>query len=425
MFPLGRVFAGLVKTGRLRVTDFDGQVFEFGERNAPLDAAIVLHKRATAWRLARNPALYIGEAYVDGSLTIEKGTLLGFLRFLLINSQAWNDSLNGRLYYRLENILRMPAALNPVPRARRNVKHHYDLSDELFSLFLDADRQYSCAYYRSDDDDLETAQLNKKQHIAAKLNIHPGQHVLDIGSGWGGLALYIARHYPVRVTGLTLSDEQFRHASERARQLGLADRVKFKLLDYRNETGVYDRIVSVGMFEHVGRPHFSAYFRQLAALLNPDGVALVHTIGWQTPPSPINPWLRRYIFPGAYLPALSQITPIIESRRMWLTDLENLRLHYAKTLAAWRERFDASRDRVARLYDQRFCRMWDFYLQSCEAGFRWSGLTVFQFQLTKSIDALPGTRDYMMREEDRLRMADAIMSQSNQPVQSAAERRSA
>lgn len=420
MFPLDRLFTGLVRSGRLRVTNFSGQVQEFGDEKAPLDAAIVLHDRAAAWRIVRNPALNIGEAYVDGTLTVERGTLLSFLRLLLINSQRWNDSLNGRLYYRLEDIWRIPAVLNSVSRSRRNVKHHYDLSDELFSLFLDTDRQYSCAYFRSNDDDLELAQLNKKQHIAAKLNIRPGQHILDIGSGWGGLALYIAQHYPVRVTGLTLSDEQFRHATERARQLGLADRVKFKLLDYRNETGNYDRIVSVGMFEHVGRPHFSAYFRQLSSLLKPDGVALVHTIGWQTPPSPINPWLRRYIFPGAYLPALSQIAPIIESRRMWLTDLENLRLHYADTLAAWHERFAANRVRAARLYDERFCRMWEFYLQSCEAGFRWTGLTVFQLQLTKSIDALPATRDYMMQEEERLRMMDGNMS-----PQSAAERRSA
>ena len=431
MFPLSRLFKGLVKRGRLRVTDFDGQVYEFGNKAVPLDAAIALHDRATAWRIAYHPELNIGETYLDGSLTIEKGTLFGFLRLLLINTQSWNDSFAGRLYYRLENIFRMPAVLNPVPRSRRNVKHHYDLSDELFSLFLDTDRQYSCAYYRSDDDDLETAQLAKKQHIAAKLNIHPGQHLLDIGSGWGGLALYIARHYPVRVTGLTLSDEQFRFASERALKLGMADRVNFKLLDYRKETGTYDRIVSVGMFEHVGRPHFSAFFRQLSALLKPDGVALVHTIGSQTPPSPINPWLRRHIFPGAYLPALSQIAPIIETRRLWLTDLENLRLHYASTLAAWRERFDANRDRIARLYDERFCRMWEFYLQSCEAGFRWSGLTVFQLQITKAIDALPGTRDYMMYEEERLRMADAMMNADQRSVlvasapQSQAERRSA
>ncbi len=431
MFPLGRLFTGLIKTGRLRVKDFDGHLYEFGDQAAPLDAAIRLRDPSTAWRIARNPALNIGETYVDGSLTIEKGTLLGFLNLLLVNSQAWNDSLAGRLYYRLENLWRTPSVLNRARQSRRNVKHHYDLSDELFSLFLDADRQYSCAYYRSDDDDLDTAQLAKKQHITAKLDIHPGQHILDIGSGWGGLALYIARHYPVRVTGLTLSDEQFRHSNERARQLGLDDRVSFKLLDYRKAGGAYDRIVSVGMFEHVGRPHFSAFFRQISSLLTPDGVALVHSIGLQTPPAPINPWLGRHIFPGAYLPALSQITPILESRRLWLTDVENLRLHYASTLAAWRQRFESNRDRVERLYDERFCRMWDFYLQSCEAGFRWSGLTVFQLQLTKSIDALPVTREYMTHEEERLRLADDMTTPVHQHVlvagaqQPPAERRSA
>lgn len=431
MFPLGRLFTGLIKRGRLRVKDFDGHLYEFGDQAAPLDAAIRLRDPSTAWRIARNPALNVGETYVDGSLTIETGTLLGFLNLLLVNSQAWNDSLTGRLYYRLENLCRTPSVLNRARQSRRNVKYHYDLSDELFSLFLDADRQYSCAYYRSDDDDLDTAQLAKKQHITAKLDIHPGQHILDIGSGWGGLALYIARHYPVRVTGLTLSDEQFRHSNERARQLGLGDRVSFKLLDYRKAGGVYDRIVSVGMFEHVGRPYFSTFFRQISSLLTPDGVALVHSIGLQTPPAPINPWLGRHIFPGAYLPALSQITPILESRRLWLTDVENLRLHYASTLAAWRQRFESNRDRVERLYDERFCRMWDFYLQSCEAGFRWSGLTVFQLQLTKSIDALPVTRDYMMREEERLRLVDEATTPVHRHVlvagaqQPPAERRSA
>jgi cyclopropane-fatty-acyl-phospholipid synthase len=303
---------------------------------------------------------------------------------------------------------------NRAARSRDNVKHHYDLSGELFSLFLDADRQYSCAYYRDEDDDLDAAQLHKKQHIAAKLDIRPHQHILDIGSGWGGLAIYLAEHYPVRVTGLTLSDEQFAYATERARAAGLADRVTFKLADYRLETGSYDRVVSIGMFEHVGKPHFSAFFRQLSSLLAPDGVALVHTIAFQTPPSPINPWLRRHIFPGAYLPSLSQLAPVIERQRLWLTDTENLRLHYALTLAAWHERFEANRARIAALYDERFCRMWDFYLQSCEAGFRWGWLSVLQMQFTKRIDALPLTRDYMAREEARLMDEDALAARPRQ-----------
>ncbi len=406
MFPLDIVFKRFVRQGRLKVTDFDGKVAEFGEPDAPLDAAISLRDPDTAWRIAINPALYIGEAFTDGTLYIEEGTLLSFLRLMLLNNRRWNESFLGQAFYRAEDVVRLPSVFNPVSRSRKNVKHHYDLSDELFSLFLDTDRQYSCAYFRSDDDDIENAQLSKKQHIAAKLNIQPDQHVLDIGSGWGGLALYLAQHYPVRVTGLTLSDEQYRVSNARAAQLGLDDRVTFKLADYRHETDTYDRIVSVGMFEHVGKPHFKAFFRKLYSLLAPDGTAMIHTIGLPTAPGPINPWLRRYIFPGAYLPSLSQLTPVLERQRFWLADVENLRLHYALTLAAWNERFQANRERIAKLYDERFCRMWEFYLVSCEAGFRWTGLTVFQLQLTKDVGALPITRDYMTAEEERLRRTD-------------------
>lgn len=406
MFPLNLVLRHYIKDGRLRVTDCDSKAFEFGDMQAPLDVAISLRDPDTAWRIARHPSLNIGETYTDGSLAIEKGTLLDFLRLLLLNTRRWNASFIGQLYYRAEDLWWLPAVFNPVGRSRKNVKHHYDLSDELFSLFLDADRQYSCAYFHSEQDSIDEAQLSKKQHIAAKLDIRPGQHILDIGSGWGGLGLYLAKHYPVRVTGLTLSDEQYRFSNARARQLGLADRVSFKLADYRDKKETYDRIVSVGMFEHVGRPHFAAFFRKLSSLLAPDGVALIHTIGFQTPPAPINTWLRRYIFPGAYLPGLSQLTPIIERQYYWLGDMENLRLHYALTLASWHERFQANREYIAKLYDERFCRMWEFYLQSCEAGFRWGGLTVFQLQLTKDINALPITRDYMLREETRLRAID-------------------
>jgi cyclopropane-fatty-acyl-phospholipid synthase len=407
MFPLNAALRLLIKQGRLRVTDYDGKTYEYGDPTLPLDVAVALRDPDTAWRLATSPALNVGEEYTDGALIIEKGSLLSLLRLLLQNSNRVNNTRVGQLYHRTDNLLRLPGVFNPIRRARQNVKHHYDLSDELFSLFLDSDRQYSCAYYRSETDDIDTAQLSKKQHIAAKLAIKPGQHVLDIGSGWGGLALYLAQRYPIRVTGLTLSDEQFRVSNARAAQLGLADRVTFKLQDYRQEDGVYDRIVSVGMFEHVGRPHFARYFRKVSSLLTPDGVALIHTIGFGTPPAPINTWLRQYIFPGAYLPSLSQLAPIFERQGIWLTDMENLRLHYAMTLAAWHARFQGNRDRVAQLYDERFCRMWEFYLQSCEAGFRWGWLTVFQLQLAKDITALPITRDYMLEEEQRLRDADS------------------
>jgi cyclopropane-fatty-acyl-phospholipid synthase len=408
MYPLNPLLRGFVKQGHLRVIDHQGRVHHYGEMTKPPDVSIRLHDGPTAWRIARNPAYYIGQAYTDGLLTLERGTLLGFLGLMLRNLADFNRKLSVRFLYRMEELITLPAILNWSSRSRRNVKHHYDLSEALFSLFLDKDRQYSCAYYRAEDDDLDAAQLAKKQHIAAKLFVHPGQHILDVGCGWGGLALYLAEHYPnVRVTGLTLSDEQYRLATERARQAGLADRVTFKLADYREEKNTYDRIVSVGMFEHVGKPQFGTFFERVLALLKPGGVAVVHTIGQYTPPAPINPWVRKNIFPGAYLPTLSQLTPILEQRRFWLADMETLRLHYAETLADWNERFQANRDKVRGLYDERFCRMWEFYLQCCEAGFRWGGLTVFQLQLATTIDALPITRDYMVEEEARLREVDA------------------
>ena len=408
MSPLDPFLRAFIKQGYLRVTDHQGQVHHYGRPTSPPEAAIRLHDAQTEWRIARNPAYNIGVAYTDGALTLEKGTLLAFLGLLLRNLGAINGKPAMRLLYQLEELATLPAVLNWTSRSRRNVKHHYDLSEALFALFLDRDRQYSCAYYRSETDDLNAAQLAKKQHIAAKLFVHPGDHILDIGSGWGGLALYLARHYPnVRVTGLTLSDEQYRVSTERARQAGLSDRVTFKLADYRHETGSYDRIVSVGMFEHVGKPQFGIFFSKVMQLLKPKGVALVHTIGQYTEPGAINPWLRRNIFPGAYLPTLSQLTPILEKRHIWLTDLETLRLHYAETLADWHERFQANRDKVRALYDERFCRMWEFYLQSCEAGFRWGGLTVFQLQLALEINSVPITRDYMIEEENRLRDMDS------------------
>ncbi len=411
MFPLEPLLRRFVHKGHLLVTDHFGRTHAFGETGAPVDAAIRLGGEDTAWRIARNPAYQIGKSYVEGKLTVDRGSLLSFLGVLLRNLAQFNTTPAVRFLYQIEEMVTLPAILNWSSRSRRNVKHHYDLSEALFSLFLDRDRQYSCAYYRSDDDDLEEAQLAKKQHIAAKLFVQPGQHILDIGSGWGGLALYLARHHPTaHITGLTLSDEQYRVSTERARQAGLADRVTFKLADYRHEKGTYDRIVSVGMFEHVGKPQFGIFFDRVLGLLKPKGVALLHTIGQYTPPGAINPWLRRHIFPGAYLPTLSQLTPVLEKRRLWLTDTETLRLHYAHTLADWNERFQANRDKAKALYDERFCRMWEFYLQSCEAGFRWGGLTVFQLQLAKDIDALPITRDYMLEEEMRLRGADGAMT---------------
>jgi cyclopropane-fatty-acyl-phospholipid synthase len=284
---------------------------------------------------------------------------------------------------------------NPIPRAHRNVAHHYDLSGTLYDLFLDADRQYSCAYFPTPGIPIEAAQANKKRHIASKLLLKPGQKVLDIGSGWGGLALYLARECDVEVTGLTLSSEQLKVAQHRAAAAGLAERVRFELCDYRVHQGSYDRIVSVGMFEHVGVPHYRDFFATVKRLLTPDGVALLHSIGRMDGPYVTNPWMRKYIFPGGYSPALSEVVPVVEQAKVWITDIEILRLHYAETLKAWRQRFNANRERIRALYDERFCRMWEFYLAASEVAFRQQGHIVFQMQLSKSIDAVPLTRDYM------------------------------
>ena len=291
---------------------------------------------------------------------------------------------------------------NPAGAAQCHAAHHYDLSDTLYDLFLDQDRQYSCAYFLSPDDSLEEAQAQKKRHIAAKLLLKPGCRVLDIGSGWGGLALYLASLTGAEVTGITLSEEQVKAARRRAAEAGLSDRVRFHLRDYRDEHGSYDRIVSVGMFEHVGVNHFKTFFRQVKDLLNDDGVALLHSIGRAEGPGITNPWIRKHIFPGGYSPALSEVVPVIEKTGLFVTDIEVLRLHYAETLKEWRRRFNANRTRIAEIHDERFCRMWEFYLAGAEAAFRHNGQIVFQIQLAKRQDAVPLTRDYITDGERAL-----------------------
>lgn len=407
MFPFSLLLRRAIRHGELTVIFANGQPERFGVPGSQPQVTIRLHDSNLPRKLSLNPGLEFGRAYTDGTLTVEAGTLQQLLEILLHASNILDQGLSGAASRKASEIAHLWEVVNPIGRARRNVEHHYDLSSELYKLFLDKDWQYSCAYFEHAQSDLEEAQLAKKRHIAAKLLIKPGQHILDIGSGWGGLAIFIAQHYPVKVTGLTLSTEQYRRSIERVKTLGLYDRVKFKLQDYRQEEEVYDRIVSVGMFEHVGRPHFRQYFRKIRRLLKNDGVALIHTIGRRSQPTPINSWIRRYIFPGAYLPSLSQLVPIFEANELWLNDFENLRLHYARTLAAWNDRFQANRQVAAELYDERFCRMWEFYLQSCEAGFRYGGLTVFQMLISKQIEAVPLTRDYMFEEERRLKAREA------------------
>jgi cyclopropane-fatty-acyl-phospholipid synthase len=390
----GEIAKRVVRWGRLSIIDADGRCHEVGGDDGP-HATIRLHDRALHWRLALNPYLYLGEAYMDGTLTIERGSLYEFMDICAANSRHVEASPLGRALRTGETLLRNLHQYNPIRRAQANVAHHYDLSDRLYDLFLDRDRQYSCAYFTHPHADLEQAQADKKRHLAAKLLLQPGMRVLDIGSGWGGLALSLAEAGAGEVVGITLSERQLEVSRERARRRKLADRVRFELRDYREQTGTFDRIVSVGMFEHVGVRHYPEFFRAVHDLLAEDGVAVLHSIGRMDGPGATNPWIRKYIFPGGYVPALSEVLPVVERLGLWVTDIEILRLHYAETLRAWRRRFTARRAEIAALYDERFCRMWEFYLVGSELAFRRMGHIVFQIQLAKRQDAVPLTRDYI------------------------------
>ncbi len=344
---------------------------------------------------------------MDGSLTIEDGDIAGFLD-LATRNMGWGDVEHwaARLAQVVRKMGRRIAQHNPIGTAQRNVAHHYDLNGALYDLFLDRDRQYSCAYFMQPDDSIDKAQAQKKRHLAAKLLLKPGQKVLDIGSGWGGLGLYLAEVGGGEVTGVTLSEEQLKVARQRAHDAGVEKRVNFKLLDYRQETGKFDRIVSVGMFEHVGVGHYREFFEKIRDLLTDDGVALLHSIGRADGPGATNPWVAKYIFPGGYSPALSEVIPFIERAGLHITDIEILRLHYAETLLHWRRRFNANRSKIAQLYDERFCRMWEFYLAASETAFRNSGHMNFQIQLSKKLQAVPLTRDYITDFERSHALAD-------------------
>jgi len=388
-----------VECGILEVIDAAGCRHRFEGREPGPEVTIRLADRGIERRLQLDPDLALGEGYMDGRISIERGTLYDLLDLMTRNYARARRRGFFRLLRRAEMAFRRLHQINPAGRARRNVAHHYDLSGELYALFLDSDRQYSCAYFAEPGMDLEAAQEAKKRHIAAKLLLRPGMRVLDIGSGWGGLALYLARHFDVRVTGITLSTEQLAVAQERARREGLAHRVRFLLEDYRQHEGRYDRIVSVGMFEHVGLNHYGTFFDRVRDLLTDDGVMLLHSIGRMGGPGVTSHFIRKYIFPGGYIPALSEVLPVVEARELWVTDLEILRLHYAETLRSWRQRFLANVERVKQIYDERFCRMWEFYLVGSEMFFRNLDGMVFQMQLAKDRTAVPLTRDYMFETE--------------------------
>ena len=401
----------LVRSGTLTVIESGGRTSTFGDGSVPR-STIRFHSRAVAWKLPFNPSLYFAEGFMDGEITIEEGGLDEFLEIALKNYDHLEDHWFFHFLAVLSRQTRWLAQYNSLTASRRNVAHHYDLSDRLYELFLDRDRNYSCAYFTEPHDNLDRAQEEKKLHIASKLMLErPGLKVLDIGSGWGGLGLFLTETAGCDLTGVTLSEEQHRASQRRARRAGLEDHCRFLLQDYREQQGRYDRIVSVGMFEHVGRRHYGEFFAKVRDLLTDDGVCLLHAIGRSDPPGGSNPFIRKYIFPGGELPALSEVLAAIERSGLFVTDVEILRLHYAETLKLWHERFQANRREITNLYDERFCRMWELYLKASEMSFRHQAQMVFQIQLTKRLDALPITRDYMIdwerdRGAERVRAAE-------------------
>ncbi len=388
----------IVREGSVRLIDAKGREHLAGDGSEPV-CTLRVRRPWAEWKVPFNPPLYFGEAYMDGDITVEDGDVADFLALAQRNYSNLEREPLFRFAKAVQRVTGKVLPRNPIGRAQQNVAHHYDLSDDLYELFLDRDRQYSCAYFATPEHDLDQAQQDKMLHIAAKLLLEPGKSVYDIGSGWGGLGMFLAKTADVDVTGVTLSVEQHKVANERAQSEGVDGRVNFHLRDYRLEKGKYDRVVSVGMFEHVGKRHYDEFFAKLAEILDDDGVALLHSIGRLNEPGPVNPFIRKYIFPGTDVPCLSEVTPVIERAGLLITDVEILRLHYAETLKEWRKRFKANWDKAKALYDERFCRMWELYLAGCEMGFRYQGLMVFQIQLAKKVDAVPLTRDYIYEFE--------------------------
>jgi len=408
---LAPILSKMITAGELTVIDHKGRKETFGSRDAlNVTCTLRFHDAATQWRMIFNPTMAIGEGYMNGNLSIEDGDIRDFLKIATYNMERGRKMPAHDLLFAIRRGVKFLQQYNPVGKAEKNVAHHYDLSGALYDLFLDKDKQYSCAYFSDESVSLEQAQFDKKKHLAAKLLLKPNQRVLDIGSGWGGLGLYLAEHLGAQVTGVTLSKEQLAVAHQRAAAKSLASTAEFRLQDYRLVSERFDRIVSVGMFEHVGAGHFGEFFGKVRDLLTDDGVAVIHSIGRFTPPTVTNPWIRKYIFPGGYMPSLSETLKSIEKSGLYVTDIEILRLHYADTARAWRERFLANIDRAKEIYDDRFCRMWEFYLAGAEMSFRHQHLMVFQIQLAKQIDSVPRTRDYMVDRERALASFDDVTS---------------
>jgi cyclopropane-fatty-acyl-phospholipid synthase len=403
MFPLNRLLRGFIKRGEMTVIDADGVRHRFagdtdkGPDGDTLKPVILRIKdKSLYYKLVLNPELHAGEAYMDERVTLEDGsTIRDFLTLFSANRYSLNDQPLQKFIGNFKMLMRRYQQSNRRGEATKNVAHHYDLGNELYKLFLDKNLVYSCGYFIKPNDSLETAQRNKLRLLAAKLALKPGQRVLDIGSGWGDMALYLAQLEEVEVLGVTLSKEQQELSSERAHKMGLSNRVRFELRDYRDVTEKFDRVVSVGMFEHVGVHHYDEFFAKVNSMMPDDGVMMLHSIGHMSPPTTASPWYRKYIFPGGYAPALSEVFQSTERNHLWVTDIEFLRLHYAMTIAHWHKRFEKNREKIVKLYDERFARMWEFYLISAELMFRTGSQLVFQMQLSRTRDAVPIVRDYI------------------------------
>ena len=375
--------------------DYNSNKYQIGKpiKEKPIKLRIL--DKSLHYKLMYYPDLYFGEAYTDGSLIIENGTLTEFLEIAFKNIGRNEISLYSKLLKKIRGTYRYLTNYNQITKSKKNVSHHYDISEKLYDLFLDEKRQYSCAYFKDENKTIDEAQNDKIEHIIKKLNIKPNQKVLDIGSGWGSLAIEIAKKTSSHVVGITLSENQLEYSKKKVKELNLGNQVDFKLIDYRQINEKFDRIVSVGMFEHVGKKYYQKFFNQVSKLLTEDGAALIHTIGSVNSPRDPQPWINKYIFPGGYTPSLSEVASPIEKSGLILSDLEVLRMHYAHTLRHWKERFLFKKDQVLEMCDERFMRMWEFYLASCEMAFKWGDQVVFQLQLTKKLTSVPNTRDYI------------------------------
>ena len=385
----------LFKEDGFILVDANSKEYTIGKPKKDIPIKLKILDKSLHYKLLLLPDLYFGEAYTNGSAVIENGSITDFLEIAMKNIGRGETNIYAQTIKKVFGTYRYLTNFNFINRSKSNVAHHYDISEKLYDLFLDENRQYSCAYFKNDNDSLETAQKNKMNHIIKKLNLKNNQKVLDIGSGWGTLAIEIAKQSKCEVTGITLSENQLKYSQNKVKELNLENQVNFKLMDYRELNEKFDRVVSVGMFEHVGRKFYRKYFEKVSNLLSDDGLALIHTIGSVMTPRDPHPWITKYIFPGGYTPSLSEVAKPIERSGLIISDMEVLRMHYSHTLRHWKERFLGKKDKVLTMFDEKFYRMWEFYLAGCEMAFKWGDQVVFQFQLTKDLTTAPNTRDYI------------------------------